>query len=454
MSSLLSAYRAALRRCAPVRLSGRVTRVTGLVVEADGPAMPVGGICRIQNASGTESAAEVVGFQDGRTLLMPLEELRGIAPGARVTAHEDGPAVAVSTRLQGRILDGLGNPLDSGPALGASSRYPVYAPAVEALQRRPVRDIMDLGICAINGLLTAGRGQRMGIFSGSGVGKSVLMGMIARHAGADVNVVALVGERGRELNEFIHRNLGEEGLRRSVVVVATSDKPPLIRMRAAFTATAIAEFFRDQGANVLLMMDSLTRFAMARREIGLSAGEPPTAKGYTPSVFALLPQLLERAGAGPDNGSGDITGLYTVLVEGDDMNEPVADAVRGIIDGHIVLSRSLAMRNHYPAIDVPASVSRVMKDLVPAGHGRLAGRFKEVLTDWRGAEDLINIGAYVAGSNPAIDRAIRLRGPMNAYLRQDIPERVDFEAAAARLAEIFASEPEEDRAALPADPGI
>jgi flagellum-specific ATP synthase len=333
------------------------------------------------------------------------------------------------------VVDGLGVPIDDKGPLAAADEYPLYAQAINPLKRRRIHEPLDLGVRAVNGLLTIGCGQRMGVFAGSGVGKSVLLGMIARNTAADVNVIALIGERGREVNDFLEKDLGREGLARSVVVVATSDRLPLIRTRGAFVATAIAEYFRDQGCRVNLMMDSVTRFAMAQREIGLALGEPPTTKGYTPSVFTLLPKLMERAGTGA--GRGSITGLYTVLVEGDDTNEPIADAARSVLDGHINLTRELAMQNHYPAIDVMSSISRVMDDVVAPGQKRDAGRLKETLATYRKAEDLINIGAYVSGSNPKIDYAIKMIDRINGYLRQEVDERVPLAESAAQLNALF-----------------
>ncbi len=370
---------------------------------------------------------------------MPLEEIRGIGPGCRVVARQQNAVVSVGAGLLGRVIDGLGNPIDGKGPVVSETEYPIYAPSLNPLLRRRIHKPLDLGVRAINGLLTVGCGQRVGVFAGSGVGKSVLLGMIARKTRADVNVIALIGERGREVNEFIQKELGEEGLRRSVLVVATSDRLPLIRMRGAFIATAIAEFFRGQGNHVNLMMDSVTRFAMAQREIGLALGEPPTTKGYTPSVFTLLPKLLERAGT--CDGRGTITGLYTVLVEGDDTNEPIADALRSILDGHINLTRDLAMQNHYPAVDVLGSISRVMDDIVDEKHKRNAQRFKQIMATYRKAEDLINIGAYVAGSNPKIDYAITMFEKINTYLRQDIGETVSFEDSVAQMAHLFENTP-------------
>jgi flagellum-specific ATP synthase len=435
----LSRYHQALERAPLMVPRGRVTQVVGLVIEAEGPAARLGSVCQIFPRGGQGGVrAEVCGFRDNKVLLLPLEDVRGIGPGSPVVAREQTAAVAVGSRLLGRVIDGLGHPLDGLGPLGASCWYPIYAAPVNPLARRRITEPLDTGIRAINGLLTVGCGQRIGIFAGSGVGKSVLMGMIARHTAADVNVIALIGERGRELNDFIAKDLGPEGLRRSVVVVATSDRLPLIRMRGAFIATAIAEYFRDQGLNVNLMMDSVTRFAMAQREVGLALGEPPTTKGYTPSVFTLLPKLLERAGTAA--GKGAITGLYTVLVEGDDHNEPVADAVRSILDGHIVLTRELAMQNHYPAIDVLRSISRVMTDVAAADHLACAGRVKSILAAYRKAEDLINIGAYVNGSNPRIDQAIRLIEPLNRYLVQGIDEQAGLSESVAQLRALTAAE--------------
>jgi flagellum-specific ATP synthase len=409
-----------------IKAAGYVSKVVGLVVEANGPAVQLGCICDIDGTEGEAPvSAEILGFRDHSVLMMPLEDIRAIGPGSRVVARQEKASVAVGTSLLGRIIDGLGRPIDGLGALETNESYPIYAAPINPLLRQRIRAPLDMGVRALNGLLSVGCGQRMGIFAGSGVGKSVLMGMIARKSRADVNVIALIGERGRELNEFIDKDLGPEGLKKSVVVVATSDHLPLVRVRGAFVATAIAEYFRDQGLRVNLMMDSLTRFAMAQREIGLALGEPPTTKGYTPSVFTLLPKLLERAGT--SDHSGSITGLYTVLVEGDDMNEPIADAARSILDGHIVLSRDLADHNHYPAIDVLRSISRVMEDIATLQHKHNAGQLKELLATYRKAEDLINIGAYVAGANRGIDLAIAKIDSINAYLRQGIDEDVDFE---------------------------
>jgi len=432
----LTKYHTCLERTCPIRAVGRVTNVVGLVIEAHGPVSCLGTVCDIYTTrQNSKIAAEVSGFKDNNVLLMPLEEIHGIAPGCKVVARQQMAVLPVGPGLLGRVIDGLGNPIDGKGPVAIECEYPIYATVLNPLQRQRIRQPLDLGIRAINGLLTVGCGQRVGVFAGSGVGKSVLLGMIARKTKADVNVIALIGERGREVNEFIDKELGAEGLSRSVIVVATSDRLPLIRMRGAFIATAIAEYFRDQGRNVNLMMDSVTRFAMAQREIGLALGEPPTTKGYTPSVFTILPKLLERAGTSANHGT--ITGLYTVLVEGDDTNEPIADAVRSILDGHINLSRELAVQNHYPAIDVLGSISRVMVDVIDNEHKNNANRFKEILATYRKVEDLINIGAYVSGSNSKIDHAIKTIDRINRYLRQDIDETVFFEDSIAQLDALF-----------------
>jgi flagellum-specific ATP synthase len=428
----LTKYHTCLEATCSIRATGRVTNVVGLVVEAHGPVSCLGTVCDIYTTHKNHTiVAEVSGFRDRNVLLMPLEEMHGIAPGCKVVARRQKAVVPVGPGMLGRVIDGLGNPIDDKGPITTEAEYPIYGAPLNPLKRRRIRRPLDLGIRVINGLLTVGCGQRIGVFAGSGVGKSVLLGMIARKTKADVNVIALIGERGRELNEFIEKELGQEGLRRSVIVVATSDRLPLIRMRGAFIATAIAEYFRDQGQDVNLMMDSVTRFAMAQREIGLALGEPPTTKGYTPSVFTLLPKLLERAGTSANRGT--ITGLYTVLVEGDDTNEPIADAVRSILDGHINLSRDLAMQNHYPAVDVLGSISRVMVDVIDDKHKQNANRLKEILATYRKAEDLINIGAYVSGGSPKIDYAIKMIDRINAYLKQDIEETVFFEDSVAQL---------------------
>lgn len=433
-------YHDTVTSATPIRAHGRVKKVVGMVIESSGPAAEIGCVCDIVTESGNKKvSAEVLGFREDAVLLMPLEDVRNLGPGCRVVAHNDKARVGVGQGLLGRVIDGLGNPIDDKGPIQFEDTYPIYANPLNPMLRKRIKAPMDLGVRAINGLLTMGCGQRMGIFAGSGLGKSVMLGMIARQTSADVNVIALIGERGRELNEFIQKDLGAEGLKRSVVVVATSDHLPMVRLRGGFIATAIAEYFRDQGNHVNLMMDSVTRLAMAQREIGLSLGEPPTTKGYTPSVFAMLPKLLERAGTSSHHGT--ITGLYTVLVEGDDMNEPIADAVRSILDGHIVLTRRLANQNHYPAIDILKSISRVMNDIVDVGHKQCAGSIKEMLATYRKSEDLINIGAYAAGSNPQIDRAIQMITPINDYLRQGIDEAATLEESIDALHALTGSRP-------------
>ncbi|MFO7985572.1 MAG: flagellar protein export ATPase FliI [Desulfatiglandaceae bacterium] len=431
-------YHSVIDAVSPITETGRVAKVVGFIAEAEGPASRLGGVCDIY-LKGDEGKirAEVVGFRENRLLLMPFGEIRGISPGSRVVAREQRAVIGVGNGVLGRVIDGLGSPIDGKGPIATEAMYPIYAKPMNPFLRKRIRQPLDLGIRAINGVLTVGCGQRMGIFAGSGVGKSVLMGMIARKTRADVNVIALIGERGRELNEFIERELGEEGLKRSVIVVATSDSPPLIRMRGIFVATAIAEYFRDMGRHVILMMDSVTRFAMAQREVGLAVGEPPTTKGYTPSVFTLLPRILERAGT--CSGAGTITALYTVLVEGDDMNEPIADAVRAILDGHIILTRELAAQNHYPAIDILNSVSRLMGDISDPEHREAANRLREVLATYRKAEDLINIGAYVTGSNPKIDYAIEMVEQVNGYLKQGVDESEPLETSVQNLCAMFAN---------------
>ncbi len=431
----LNRYLPALDQVRPIRFHGKVTQVVGLVIEGFCPETAVGTLCEINSQAGEPILAEVVGFRDNKTLLMPLGELRGVGLGSLITVRREKASMLVGPALLGRVIDGLGNPIDSGGPVSSGEEFPIYAIPVNPMHRTPIRKPLDLGIRSINGLLTCGEGQRVGIMAGSGVGKSTLLGMIARYTEADVNVIALIGERGRELREFIEKDLQTEGLQKSVVVVATSDQPPLVRMRGAYIATTIAEYFQAQGKKVLLMMDSATRFAMAMREVGLAIGEPPTTKGYTPSVFAALPKLLERTG---NFQAGSITGLYTVLVEGDDFNEPISDAMRSLLDGHIVLSRELAARNIYPPVDILASSSRVMIDVTKREQQQFAGRFKEVLATYRQAEDLINIGAYKAGSNPQIDYAISKMELLTGYLKQDIHDGVSLESAVAKLQEILA----------------
>lgn len=439
MNDNFARYHTIINNIDPIRVYGKVTEITGLMVEGSESGSSIGEMCRIYSNSNSDSImAEVVGFRNGNVLMMPIESLQGIGPGARIFPLGKKADVKVGRRLLGRVIDGLGHPIDDKGAIEYDDEYPVYADTINPLKRGRIREPIDLGIKAINGLFSCGKGQRMGIFSGSGVGKSLLLGMVARHTKADVNVIGLIGERGREVREFMENNLGEEGLKRSIIVVATSDSHPLIRMRAAYVATSISEYFRDQGLNVLLMVDSLTRFAMAQREVGLFLGEPPTTKGYTPSVFSLMPKLLERTGN--IEGGGSITGLYTVLVEGDDFNEPIADAARSILDGHITLSRELASKNHYPAIDILQSISRVMIDIVDEEHRRKAKNILNAVATYKKAEDLINIGAYVGGSNPEIDFAIRMIEKINTFLRQDIHENVTFEDTKAELLTLLDSE--------------
>jgi flagellum-specific ATP synthase len=427
-----------LRHVNPVRVSGKVTDVIGLVIEGTGPGLPIGGTCTIERRDGAGVVdAEVVGFRQKRVLLMPLGDVTGIEPGSRIVAGRERPAFGVGPGLLGRALDGLGVPIDGGGPVEVEREIPLYGPHINPLDRLPIRTPLDLGIRSLNALLTCGRGQRLGIFAGSGVGKSALLGMIARATRAQVNVIALIGERGREVREFIERDLGSEGWARSVVVVATSDQPPLVRVRGAFLATAIAEYFRDRGLDVMLMMDSLTRLAMAQREVGLSVGEPPSARGYTPSVFAMLPRLLERAGT---TARGNVTGLYTVLVEGDDLNEPVADTARSLLDGHVVLARALANQGHYPAVDVLKSISRLMPDIVPEARLALAHRVRTWLSIYEDAEDLIKIGAYTAGTSRRIDEAVAKMDAISAFLRQGLQERASLEESWAALARLVGTE--------------
>jgi len=419
----LTSYLEAIQQIEPFRVFGRVKEIKGMLIKAQGLKVSVGEVCKIYSNPRNPLEAEVVGFQDGKTMLMASSEISGLRPGTRIFPIGKKNSVRIGTDLIGRIVNGHGEPIDGkGPIRGLS--FPLFSSAPPPMERQRINEPIDLGIRAINGLLTCGKGQRMGIMSGSGVGKSVLMGMIAKFTEADLTVIALIGERGREVREFIEKDLGEKGLERSIVVVSTAEQPPLAKVRAAFTATAIAEYFREQGRDVLLLMDSLTRIAMAQREIGLAIGEPPTAKGYTPSVFALLPKLLERVGN--DGGKGSITGLYTVLVEGDDLTEPVTDAARAILDGHIVLSRELAMENHYPAIDVLNSISRLMPDIVDVRQKEYAGKFVETLARYKKLEDMINLGMYKEGSNHQVDYAIGMIEKLKSYLRQGMDEKRDY----------------------------
>ena len=423
-----------------VKHLGKVAKVVGLTIESIGPMAKLNDLCLIRsNSAAGVVKAEVVGFRDDRVLLMPYDNVEGVGLGSWVENTGAPLQVPVSEELLGLTLDGVGEPMNAD-SLGADcAHYSVEAAPPDPLSRKIIDEVLTLGVKAVDGLLTIGKGQRIGIFAGSGVGKSTLMGMFARNTKADINVIALIGERGREVREFIERDLGEEGMRRSVVVVATSDKPALIRKKAAQTATAIAEYFRDQGKDVLLMMDSLTRFSMAQREIGLASGEPPVSRGYPPSVYAQMPKLLERAG---NSDRGSITGLYTVLVDGDDFNEPITDTARGILDGHIVLSRQMAHKNHYPAIDILQSISRVMSSIITKEHKVAAGKMKQVLATYQEAEDLINIGAYKAGSNPDIDFAIDKIRAVNAFLQQQTDEKYTFEESLQQMLDIFSEDVE------------
>lgn len=428
----LEKFNIAIDHCKSVNMIGKVVQIVGLVIECNGPNVSMGELCYVHShfEDVEPLPAEVVGFREGYVLLMPLGETKGIGPGCQVVSAQKVLQVKVGPELLGRVIDGLGNPIDGKGPILCQKEYPIQADPPAPLERPVIKDSLYVGVRAIDGLITMGQGQRIGIMAGSGVGKSTLLSMIARNTEADISVIALVGERGREVKEFIERDLGEEGLKRSVVVVATSDKPALVRIKGALTATAIAEYFRDRGRKVVLMMDSVTRFAMAQREVGLTVGEPPATRGYTPSVFALLPRLLERAGT---SAKGSITGIYTVLVDGDDMNEPIADAVRSILDGHIVLSRNIAAQNHFPAIDVLASVSRVMSAVVPKEHMEANRKLRALMAVYKEAEDLIHIGAYVKGSSPKIDEAVQKIDAINEFLCQGVFEVQSFEETIQRL---------------------
>lgn len=427
-----------IERTDPLPVLGKISEAIGLVLEGYAPHSSIGEVCKIVSTKADQPLlAEVVGFRGEKVLLMPLGEIRGIGPGSPLVIRGEQASAMLGEGLLGRVIDGLGNPIDGKGRLTTTITRPLYAVPLNPLSRKRIQEPLDLGIRAINALLTCGKGQRVGIFAGSGVGKSVLLGMIARYTSADVNVIALIGERGREVKEFIEKELKEEGLQRSVVIVVTSDQPPLIRRRGAFLAITIAEYFRERGKQVLFMMDSLTRLAHAQREIGLAIGEPPTTKGYTPSVFTLLPNFLERAGTA--SGSGTITGLYTVLVEGDDLNDPIPDAARSILDGHIVLSRALAAANHYPAIDVLNSTSRVMIDLVDEKHLFCAHKLSDLIATYRKVEDLINIGAYKNGSNKKIDQSIAMWESIETFLKQNTNTQVNIQASIAALHKLFES---------------
>ena len=430
-------YQEALRYCHPIKMEGKIVKVAGIVAQANGPGMSIGSLCSIRNGSGQDMQAEVIGFNDKRVIVMPFGEMRGIEPGSRIVDINKRPTIKVGDAYLGRVVDGLGQPIDGKGAIQSQADYPIYGNVINPLKRQIINQVIDVGVCSINAMHTLGKGQRIAIMAGSGVGKSVLMGMIARHTNADVIVIALIGERGREVREFIERNLSEYGLKKSVVVAATSDSPALVRIRGAHLATTIAEYFRDKGLDVVLIMDSITRFAMSLREVGLAAGEPPSAKGYTPSVFIQIPKLLERTGTVEKKGS--ITGVYTVLVEGDDMNEPIADSVRSIVDGHVILSRDLAHKGHYPAVDVLSSISRVMHEIVEDDHLNMARKLVKVLATYRESEDLINIGAYVDGTDPNIDYAKKNIHKINSFLQQDINESMSFKESVIRLKNVLAA---------------
>jgi len=425
IQDILTQYTQIIDDTDPIKINGKVTDVIGFIIVSIGPSVSLGEICSIVERTGKEVCkSEVVGFKDGKVLSIALGEVQNISPSCQIISSGKSFSTGVGEQLLGRVIDGFGNPIDDKGDIKYSSVRNVFRQPPNPLTRKRINSPLQTGVRSIDGLLTVGKGQRVGIFAGSGVGKSVMLGMIARNTNADVSVIVLVGERGREVREFIEKDLGEEGLKKSVIVVATSDKPSLARIKAAFIGTTIAEYFRDLGKDVVLMMDSVTRFAHAQREVGITIGEPPTTKGYTPSVFAILPKLLERAGT---SSKGTITGFYTVLVDGDDMSDPIADSVRSILDGHFVLSRKLANKGQFPAIDPLQSISRVMPDIVPDDHRLRAMEFNEVLSSYNEAEDLINIGAYVKGSNPQIDHALTKIQSLRKFLKQDINEKAEYE---------------------------
>ncbi len=424
-------YDKAVQNCVTIKPEGRISQVIGLVAEGDSLGLSIGSLCSIINDHGQEVKAEVVGFKEEKALFMPYGDIRGVSLGSKIVPIASSPVVGVSDNLLGRVVDGMGEPIDGKGVIEHTQEYNLYAKPIGPMDREPIKEALDVGVSAINTMITLGKGQRMAIMAGSGVGKSVLMGMMTKHTDADVIVIGLIGERGREVKDFINDTLGEEGLKRAVVVAATSDSAPLVRIRGAYLATTIAEYFRDQGKNVLLMVDSITRFAMSSRDVGLAAGEPPTTRGYTPSFFVQIPILLERAG-NMENG-GSITGIYTVLVEGDDLNDPVGDTVRSIVDGHIVLSRDLANRGHYPAIDVLASISRVQRDVSQKDHLAVRDKAVNVLSSYRNAEDMITIGAYIDGSDPDVDVAKKLMPGIIKFLRQDMNEKKDMQSSISSL---------------------
>jgi flagellum-specific ATP synthase len=413
---------------------GKVTQIIGLVIEADGPSSSIGDLCYIYNKMNEKPIwAEVVGFREGKILLMPLADMEGLRPGSTVVNTGGSMKIKVGYELLGRVLDGLGQPIDGLGEIRSDKYYSTQKNLINPLTRKRISEPLSMGIKSIDGFITVGKGQRMGIFAGSGVGKSTTLAMIARNTSADLNVIALIGERGREVREFIEGSLGEEGLKRSVVIVATSEQPSLVKIKAAFVATAIAEYFRDCSQDVLFMLDSVTRIAMAQREVGLAIGEPPSTRGYTPSVFTLMPRLLERTGT---SDTGTITGLYTVLVEGDDFNEPVSDTVRSILDGHVMLSRQLAHKNHYPAVDILQSVSRVMTEVTDKDHRNASGRIRDLIATYNKNADLINIGAYAKGSDPNIDKSIELNQTINNFLCQSLDDKIDYNDTVNRVKEI------------------
>ena len=427
----LRRYRDIIATTSTLRPLGKVIQIIGLIIEADGPRGSIGDLCYISNEDERLTiSAEIVGFKESRILLMPLGSMDGLRPGANVVNTGSSMKIQVGPQLLGRVLDGLGRPIDNLGAINSQCLYSTQAEVINPLKRSLIREPLSLGIRSVDGFITLGKGQRVGIFAGSGVGKSTTLAMMAKNTNADLNVIALIGERGREVREFIETTLGPEGMKRSIVIVATSDQPSLVKIKAAFVAMAVAEYFRDQGKDVLFMLDSVTRIAMAQREVGLAVGEPPATRGYTPSVFALMPKLLERAGS---NDKGTITGLYTVLVEGDDFNEPISDTARSILDGHIMLSRDLAHKNHYPAVDVLQSVSRVMGDVVEKDHKTAAGKVRTLLAAYRKNEDLINIGAYVKGSDAVTDKAIALMDSINFFLQQGVDEAMPYEETVSAL---------------------
>ncbi len=433
MTSLFAGHLPVLEKAQSRRVEGRVCEVTGLTVVARGLLIPIGSMCRVSRSNGEDMIAQVVGLRGDTTVLMTLQDPQGVAAGDRVVSVAGLQYVPVGTQMLGTVLNGLGEPVDGRTDFTVEAHYPVFNDAPQALTRSPIDSVLSIGVRSIDAMHTVGGGQRLGIFAGTGVGKSVLLGMISRFTSADVTVVALVGERGREVGDFIRKDLGEEGMRRTVMVASTSHESPVLRVRAGFVATAVAEYFRDQGKDVLLLMDSTTRLAMAQRQIGLSAGEPPATKGYPPSVFALMPQLMERSGR---TAKGSITGLYTVLVEGDDINEPISDTIRGILDGHIWLSRDLANRGHYPAVSVLESISRVMTDVASDTHVRAAKTVRRVLAVWNDIEDLVNIGAYAAGTNVEFDVAVKMKPAIDAFLQQSTHDRSSFEETSSGVVQL------------------